>query len=61
MPMENRIQNRQAIYIWNVMKTKENKTLQSLLRLLLNHPSDANTKNWLMIQKDIGNWDYNKL
>ena len=54
MPMENRIQNRQAIYIWNIMNTKGNNTLQLFLRELLNHPSDAYTKNWLMIQKDIG-------
>ena len=54
MPMENRIQNRQAVYIWTVMKKKENIMLQSFLRELLNHPSDDYTKNWLRIQKDIG-------
>ena len=53
MPMENRIQNRQAVYIWTVMKTKQNITLQSFLRELLNHPRDDYTKNWLRIHKDI--------
>ena len=43
MPMENRVQNRQAVYIWTVIKTKENITLQSFLRELLNHPSDDYT------------------
>ena len=53
MPMENRIQNRKAVYIWTVMKTKQNITLQSFLRELLNHPRDDYTKNWLRIHKDI--------
>ena len=53
MPMENRIQNHQAVCIWTVMKTKENITLQSFLRELLNHQSDDYTKNWFRIQKDI--------
>ena len=50
MPMAFRIQTRQAMYIWSVIKT----ALMSVLREVLKYPDEPWVKSWLKIQKDIG-------
>ena len=54
MPMQHRIQACQAGIIWNIHKTKNNVTLQLILRELLDCPSDPWTKAWMQIQNKIG-------
>ena len=41
MPLAHRIQTRQALFIWSVLKTKGNTQLMKVLRELLKHPTDS--------------------
>ena len=52
MPMEHRIQSRQAVLIWNIFK-KKNDRLIAVLRHLLDAQGDPWFKSWMKIQKDI--------
>ena len=54
MPMEHRIQSRQALLIWNICKKKNNNRLLAVLRHLLDAQGDPWFKSWMKIQKDIG-------
>ena len=54
MPMMYRIQIKQALFIFNIIKTKNNPTLLNILRELLEHPSDPYTKSWMNIQAQVG-------
>ena len=53
MPMEHRIQSRQALLIWNICKKKNNDRLLAVLRHLLDAQGDPWFKSWMKIQKDI--------
>ena len=55
MPMQYRIYMRQAGFIYDIFKTKNNPTLLKILREQLNNPSDPWTKSWLKIEKTVGN------
>ena len=54
MPMAHRIQTRQALFIWNILKSKFNTLLMEVLRELLDHPTDPWVKSWVEIQRDVG-------
>ena len=54
MPMEHRIQCRQALLIWNICKEKNNDKLLAVLRHLLDAQGDPWVKSWMKIQRDIG-------
>ena len=54
LPMSYRIQTRQAKFIYDIIKTKQNPTLLNILRELLEHPSDPYTKSWMKIQAQVG-------
>ena len=45
MPMEYMIHNKQALFIYNILKTKRNPTLLKILRQSLEHPEDPYTLN----------------
>ena len=53
MPMEHRIQSRQAVLIWNIFK-KKNDRLIAVLRHLLDVQGDPWVRSWMKIQNDIG-------
>ena len=55
MPMQYRIYMRQAGFIYDIFKTKNNPTMLKILREQLNNPSDPWTKSWLKIEKTVGN------
>ena len=54
MPMAHRIQTRQALFIWNILKTKSNTFLMEVLREILEDPKDRWVKSWEEIQRDVG-------
>ena len=54
MPMAYRILNKQALYIYNILKTKRNLTLLKILRQSLEYPDDPYTKSWMKIESQIG-------
>ena len=54
MPMMYRIQIKQTLFVYNIIKTKHNPTLLNILRELLEHPSDPFTKSWMKIQAQVG-------
>ena len=54
MPMEYRIHNKQALFIYNILKTKRNLTLLKILRQSLEYPDDPYTKSWMKIESQIG-------
>ena len=54
MPMMYRIQIKQTLFFYNIIKTKHNPTLLNILRELLEHPSDPFTKSWMKIQAQVG-------
>ena len=54
MPMAHRIQTRQALFIWSILKSKSNTLLMEVLRELLEHPTDPWVKSWVEIQRDVG-------
>ena len=54
MPMEHRIQCRQAVLIWNISRAKNNVVLISVLRHLVESPVNPWVKAWMNIQSDIG-------
>ena len=45
MPMAHRIQTRQALFIWSILKSKFNTLLMEVLRELLDHPTDPWVKS----------------
>ena len=54
MPIEHRIQCREAVLILKISKTKNNDMLIYVLRFLLKSPGDPWVKSWMNIQNDIG-------
>ena len=54
MPLEHRIQKRQALFIWAVVRSKHNGVLIKVLGELLDNRCDPWVKSWMSIQRDIG-------
>ena len=54
MPIALRIQTRQGLFIWGILKTKSNTLLMELSRELLKHPSDSWVKSLVEIQWEVG-------
>ena len=54
VPMQDRIQARQANYIWTAVKYRTNPTVHKILQFLLTKPEDQWVQNWMRIQRDIG-------
>ena len=54
MPIEHRIQCREAVLIWKISKTKNNDMLIYVLSVLLESPGDPWVKSWMNLQNDIG-------
>ena len=54
MPLEHRIQKRQALFIWAVVRSKHNEVLIKVLGELLDNRCDPWVKSWMSIQRDIG-------
>ena len=54
VPMQDRIQARQANYIWTAVKHRTNPTVHKILQFLLTKPEDQWVQNWMRIQRDIG-------
>ena len=54
MPMSYRILNKQALFIYSIIKTKNNPILSKILRQALEHPADAYTKSWMKIEAQVG-------
>ena len=52
--MQDRIQARQANYIWTAVKNRTNPTVHKILQFLLTKPEDQWVQNWMRIQRDIG-------
>ena len=50
MPMSYRILNKQALFIYGIIKTKNNPTLTKILRQALEYPADAYTKSWMKMK-----------
>ena len=54
MPMEHRIQKRQALFIWAIVRSKHNEVLIKVLDELLDNRVDPWVKSWMSIHRDIG-------
>ena len=54
VPMQDRIQTKQANYIWSAVKSRTNPTVHKILQFLLTKPEDQWVRNWMRIQQDVG-------
>ena len=54
MPMEHRIQKRQALFIWSIVRSKQNEFLIKIMDKLLDNRCDPWVKSWMSIQRDVG-------
>ena len=54
VPMLDRIETKQANYIWTAVKNRTNQTIHQILRFLLTRPEDPWVKVWMSIQRDVG-------
>ena len=53
VPMQDRIQARQANYIWTAVKSRTNPTVHKILQFLLTKPEDQWVQNWMRVQRDV--------
>ena len=53
-PMQDRIEARQANYIWSAVKARANTTIHKILMFLLTRPENKWVKSWMRIQSGIG-------
>ena len=54
VPMLDRIETKQANYIWTAVKNRTNPTIHQILKFLLTRPEDPWVKVWMNIQRDVG-------
>ena len=54
VPMQDRIQAKQANYIWTAVISRTNSTVHKILQFLLAKPENQWVWNWMRIQQDVG-------